>query len=466
MMRQSRVVYRRMTHSHPLAERGQGVYLWDADGRRYIDGSGGAAVVNIGHGVPEVAQAMAGQAAGVAYVHGTMFTTDVLETHSERLATHILMPDPRFYYMASGSEAVETAIKFARQVQLARGESAREVIVSRWGSFHGATIGALAVTGKPKVRTLYAPLFRDQPHIPSPYCYRCPFDRLRAGSFGYGRTVRAQGKPFEATHPACDLACAQALETEILRQGPGRVAAFIAESVGGATLGAVVPPGSYWTRIAEICDRYEVLLIADEVMAGFGRTGRWFAIDHFGVQPDVMTLGKGVTGGYFPLSVIAVRGADVETIRQAHGDFVHGGTFSHHAVGAAVALATLRYIEEHDLVTVAAARGAYLGQRLSETLGEIPCVGDVRGLGMLWGVEFVTDRQTKAPFPPEFHFGRRVGDLAFERGVIFYPGSGSVDGVRGDHLLIAPPFVITEEEIDEVVSVLRKAVLDVWEEIR
>jgi adenosylmethionine-8-amino-7-oxononanoate aminotransferase len=445
MMRQSRVVYRRMTHPHPLAERGQGVYLWDADGRRYIDGSGGAAVVNIGHGVPEVAQAMAGQAAGVAYVHGTMFTTNALETYSERLAAHIPMLDPRLYYMTSGSEAVETALKFARQVQLARGGSAREVIVSRWGSFHGATIGALAVTGKPKVRTLYAPLFRDQPHIPSPYCYRCPF---------------------EATHPACDLACAQALETEILRQGPGRVAAFIAESVGGATLGAVVPPEGYWTRIAEICDRYEVLLIADEVMVGFGRTGRWFAIDHFGVQPDVMTLGKGVTGGYFPLSVIAVRGAEVETIRQAHGDFVHGGTFSHHAVGAAVALAALHYIEEHDLVTVAAARGAYLGQRLSETLGEIPCVGDVRGLGMLWGVEFVADRQTKTPFPPEFHFGRRVGDLAFERGVIFYPGSGSVDGARGDHLLIAPPFVITEEEIDEVVSVLRKAVLDVWEEIR
>jgi len=262
------------------------------------------------------------------------------------------------------------------------------------------------------------------------------------------------------------LACARALEKEILRQGAGRVVAFIAESVSGATLGAVVPPGGYWSLLRQSCDRYSVLLIADEVMSGFGRTGRWFGIEHFGVQPDMMTLGKGATGGYFPLSILAVRGADVETIRQAHGDFVHGGTFSHHAVGAAAALATLGYLEEHDLVATAAARGAYLGRRLNEALGELPCVGDVRGLGMMWGVEFVADRKTKVPFPPELHFGQHVCNLTFERGVIFYPGSGSVDGVRGDHLMVAPPFVITEGEIDEVVSMLRRAVLDVHEEIK
>jgi len=436
-MTQSNIIYRRMAHSHPRAERGQGVYVWDTDGRRYIDGSGGAAVVNIGHGVTEIAQAMAGQAADVAYVHGTMFTTDALETHSERLAARAPMPAPRFYYMTSGSEAVETAVKFARQIQLARGEPARELTISRWGSYHGATIGALAVTGKPKMRTMFAPLFRDQPHIPPPYCYRCPFG---------------------AAYPACDLACAQALETEIVRQGPGRVSAFLAESVSGATLGAAVPPEGYWQKIVEICARYGVLLIADEVMAGFGRTGRWFAIEHFGVQPDLMSIGKGVTGGYFPLSVTAVRGTNVEAVRQAHGDFVHGGTFSHHAVGASVAMATLHYMEKHDLVDAAAARGEYLGRRLSEELGNLPCVGDVRGLGMLWGVELVADKDTKAPFPPELHLSRRVGDLAFERGVIIYPGAGSVDGVRGDHVLLAPPFVITEEQIDTLVSVLREAV--------
>lgn len=447
----SHVFYRRMAHPHPWAVRGEGVYVWDASGRRYIDASGGPIVVNIGHGVTEVVQAMAEQATAVAYIHGSLFSTDALETYSERLAALVPLPAPRFYYLTSGSEAVETAIKFARQVQIARGEPAREVVISRWGSYHGATLGALAVTGKPKMRVMFAPLFRDQPHIPPPYCYRCPF--------GY-----TQGQPDGSTYPACDLACARALETEILRQGAERVAAFIAEPVSGATLGAVVPPQDYWTLVRQICDHYGLLLIADEVMTGFGRTGRWFGIEHFGVQPDVVTLGKGATGGYFPLSITAVRGPDVDAICRNHGDFVHGGTFSHHAVGAATALATLRYLQKHDLVATAATRGAYLGQRLREELGELSCVGDVRGLGMMWGIEFVADRETKTPFPPERHFGQRVCDLAFERGVILYPGAGSVNGVAGDHLMVAPPFIITEEEINHIVSVLKKAILGALEE--
>jgi adenosylmethionine-8-amino-7-oxononanoate aminotransferase len=438
----SHVFYRRMNYPHPVAVRGQGIYLWDADGRRYVDASGGPLVVNIGHGVTDVVQAMAQQAADVAYVHATVYTTAALEAYSDRLAALVPLPDPRFYYLCTGSEAVETALKFARQLQVARGEPARETIISRWGSYHGMTMGALAVTGKPTMRTLYAPLFRDQSHIPPPYCYRCSY---------------------AATYPACDLACAQALETEIRHQGPGRVAAFIAEPVGGATLGAVVPPDGYWPRVREICDRYGILLIADEVLTGFGRTGRWFAMEHSRVQPDVMAMGKGATGGYFPLSIIAARNADVLTINRAHGDFKHGGTFSHHAVGAAVALATLDYLEVHSLLTAAAARGAYLGRRLREVLDQLPCVGDVRGLGMLWAVEFVADRRTRNPFLPQRQFSRQVCDLAFERGVIFYPGSGSVDGVAGDHLMVAPPYVITDEDIDEVLSVLRRTILDVWE---
>jgi adenosylmethionine-8-amino-7-oxononanoate aminotransferase len=438
MVHRKHIVYRHMAHTHPLAVRGEGVYLWDAEGRRYIDGSGGAAVANIGHGVAEVARAMAEQAANVAYVHGTMFTTDALETHSERLAALVPMPEPRFYYMTSGSEAVETAIKFARQVQIARGEPTREVIISRWASYHGATLGTLAVTGRSRMRIPFAPLFRDQPHIVPPYCYRCPFG---------------------ATYPACDLACARALEAEILRQGPERVAAFIAESVSGATLGAVVPPQGYWPLVRQICDRYGVLLIADEVMAGFGRTGRWFAIEHFGVQPDVITMGKGVTGGYFPLSVTAVRGADVERIRQVHGDFVHGGTFSHHAVGAAVGLAVLRYVQKNDLVAASAAKGKMLGEKLRAALGDLPCVGDVRGIGLLWGVEFVADRATQAPFPPAARFARRVADTAFDNGLIVYAGTGCADGVNGDLVLIAPPFIITEAQMDEVAHLLRESVL-------
>jgi len=434
------VFHRRPDAPHPQAVRGEGIYLWDADGRRTIDGSGGPIVVNIGHGVIEVAQAMAAQAAQVAYVHGTLFTTGPLETFSDELAALVPLPDARFYYLTSGSEAVETAMKFARQAQVARSEATRELVISRWGSYHGATLGALAVTGKPKMRAMFAPLFRDQPHIPPPYCYRCPFG---------------------ATHSHCDLACARALETEILRQGAGRVAAFIAEPVGGATMGAVVPPPGYWPTLRAICDRYGVLLIADEVMTGFGRTGRWFGSEHFGAQPDIMTMGKGATGGYFPLSITAVRGADAEAVCRAHGDFNHGGTFSHHAVGGAAALATLKYLREHDLVARAAKRGAYLGQRLHEALDELPCVGDVRGIGMMWGVEFVADRRTKAPFPPERHFAQQVCDRAFERGLIVYPGSGGVDGVSGDHLMVAPPFVISESEIDELVSILHATITEI-----
>jgi hypothetical protein len=436
----SAVFYRRLGHPHPQAVRGEGVYLWDSEGRRYIDASGGPILVNVGHGVQEIAQAIAEQACSVAYVHGSILTTPALETYSQRLAPLVPLDDPRFYYLTSGSEAVECALKFARQAQVARGEPTREVTISRWGSYHGATLGTLAVTGKPKMRTLFAPLFLDQPHIPPPYCYRCPFC---------------------ATYPACDLACARALEAEILRQGPRRVAAFIAEPVSGATLGAVTPPAGYWPLIREICDRYGVLLIADEVMTGFGRTGRWFGVEHFGLRPDVVTMGKGAAGGYVPFSITAMEARDVETIHQAHGDFNHGGTFSHHAVGAAAALATLDYLQRHDLVAAAAARGEYLGRRLREALAEVPCVGDVRGLGLMWGVEFVADRETRAPFPPEQHVAQRVADLAFERGVIFYPGSGGADGARGDHLMLAPPFVVTEAQIDEVVDVLCAVVMEI-----
>jgi adenosylmethionine-8-amino-7-oxononanoate aminotransferase len=443
-MPESYIFQRRLAHPHPIADRGEGIYLWDNKGRRYIDGSSGAAVANIGHGRAEIAQAIAEQAAKVAYVHGTVFSTDVLENYSARLAALTPVANPRFYYLSSGSEAIETALKFARQVSLARGEATREVVISRWGSYHGATLGALSVTGKPRMRTPFAPLFRDHPHIPPPFCYRCPFGE---------------------TYPSCDLACAQALETEILHQGPDRVMAFIAESVGGATLGAVVPPEDYWLRIAQICDRHRVFLIVDEVMAGLGRTGRWFGIQHFDVEPDIITMGKGVTAGYFPLSITAVQDSDIQAVLDAHGDFAHGSTYSHHAVGAAAAQATLDYLEQHDLVTAAAHLGSYLSGKMETDLGELPCVGDIRGLGLLWGIEFVVDRETKEPISPEIQFNRRVGDRAFERGVIFYPGAGCVDGVRGDHLLITPPLIITKAEIDEMVGLLREVILEVWEQI-
>jgi adenosylmethionine-8-amino-7-oxononanoate aminotransferase len=434
------VFYRRMDHAYPLIERGEGVYLYDAEGRRYLDASGGPLVVNVGHGVESIAQAIAAQAAQVAYVHGNVFTTQSLERYSQRLAARVPLPAPRFFYLCSGSEAIETALKFARQVQLARGEDTRDCFVSRWGSYHGLTLGALAASGKPSMRAPYISMFRDMVHIEPPYCYRCPFG---------------------AVYPTCDLACAHQLEAVIEEQGPDRVAGFVAEPIGGATLGAIVPPDEYWPLVRKICDRYGVLLIADEVLTGFGRTGHWFALDRYGIHPDVMTLAKGAAGGYFPLSITAVRSRDVEVIREVHGDFNHGGTFSHHAVGAAAALATMEYLEAHDLVPRAATLGAYLGAALHAALADLPPVGDVRGIGLMWAIEFVADRTSKAPFPPELHFGNRVCSRCMDRGVLLYPGHGSADGCRGDHLMVAPPFIVTEEQIDLVVDTLRQAILDV-----
>ncbi len=439
---ESRVFYRRLGHAYPSVERGAGIYLYDADGRRYLDASGGSVVVNIGHGVAEVVQAMAEQAGRVAYVHATMFTTQALEEYARALAEIVPVSCPRFFFLSSGSEAVETAIKLARQVQIDRGEPGRYIVIGRWGSYHGTTLGALAVSGRAHLRQPFLPLLQDVPHIPPPYCYRCPWDK------GY---------------PGCDINCAQALEVAVKLAGPENVAAFIAEPVSGASLGAATPPAEYWPLVRELCDRYGLLLIVDEVMTGFGRTGRWFAMQHWDVMPDVMVMAKGATGGYFPLSITAVRGELVESIRKGHGDFAHGGTFSHHAVGAATGLAVLRYLQKNELVTASAAKGKMLGEKLSAALGDLPCVGDVRGIGLLWGVEFVADRATKAPFARAVRFARRVADVAFDKGLIVYPGAGCADGVAGDLVLVAPPFIITEAQMDEVVRLLREAIIEVGE---
>jgi len=430
------VFYRRMDHARPMAVRGEGVYLFDADGRRYIDASGGPVLVNIGHGVNEVVEAMAEQARQVAYVHATMFTSQAIEDYSAALAEVVPLPAARFFYLCSGSEATETAVKFARQVQVDRGEAGRYLVIGRWRSYHGTSLGALAVSGRPGLRALYLPMMHDMPHIPPPYCYRCPLN------LGY---------------PSCGVACATALQDQIEILGKDTVAAFIAEPISGASLGAVVPPPEYWPLIREICDRYGLLLIDDEVMTGFGRAGYWFAIEAWGVTPDVMTMAKGAAGGYWPLSITAVKGEHVEIIRHGRGDFAHGGTFSHHAVGAAAGLATLRTIQKHDLVAASAAKGERLKAKLQAALGDHPHVGDIRGQGLMLGLEFVADRATKEPFPAKARLARRLGDAAFERGLILYPGQGTVDGVRGDQVMVAPPYVVSDAHIDDIVAILVEA---------
>lgn len=439
---QGHVFYRRMGHHHPKIQRGEGVYLYDAEGKRYIDGSGGALVANVGHGVQSIVHAMEEQASKVAYIHATVFTSNVIEAYSEALDQIVPIPEARFYYLSSGSEAVEAAIKLARQIQYERGQSGRFLPISRWQSYHGTSLGALAVAGKPKMRNLYKPMFVEFPHIPPQYCYRCPFG---------------------LEYPRCNMRCAMALEDEIKKHGPEVISAFIAEPISGATLGAVVPPPEYWPLIREICDQYEILLIADEVMTGMGRTGKWFAIEHWNIEPDIMTIGKGAVGGYFPLGIVAVRNELVDAIFAGAGDFIHGGTYSHHAVGAAAGLATLEHIQQEELVQKVSLRERMFKRTIDENLAELDCVGDIRGKGFLWGVEFVADRDTREPFNPKMHFAEVVADEAFRRGLIVYPSSGCVDGVSGDLIMIGPSFSIEDEEIDEMVAIIKESILHVYE---
>ena len=430
------VFHRRLGHSYPTVDHGEGVYLYDTAGQRYLDAAGGALVVNIGHGVAEIAEAMADQAKRVAFAHGTQFTSEPLESYAAAMGAVAPIPAARIYLVSGGSEAVETALKLARQVWVARGEPGRFRIISRWSSYHGATLGALSASGRTPLRRPYAPLLAPFSHIPPAYCYRCPFGQ---------------------TYPSCGVACADALETEIRRQGPETVAAFIAEPIVGATLAAVVPPPEYWPRVREICDRYGVLLIADEVMTGCGRTGRWFAVEHWNVTPDILVTAKGASSGYFPLGLVMVKDELVEALRRGPGAFTHGFTNANGVMGAAVGLAVLRYMQTHDLVAASARMGSTLLEKL-ETLREMPAVGDVRGRGLMAGVELVADKASKRPFPRSQRVIERVQAAAMERGIIVYTGSGLADGIDGDAVLIGPPFIVSEAQIDEIVAVLGQAI--------
>lgn len=327
---QGHVFYRKMDYARPKISHGEGIYLYDEDGKRYIDGSGGPLVVNVGHGRSEIVEAITQQARSAAYVHATMFTSEAVETYSNALAEIVPLAQPRFFYLSSGSEVVEGALKLARQIQMARGEPNRSIIICRSLSYHGMSLGALSVSGRPALRNPYLSMMQNMPHIRHPYPYRFP----------------ANGREL-----------ADRLEESILAYGPENVAGFIAEPISGASLGAVVPPDDYWPRIREICDQYGVLLIADEVLVGMGRTGTWWALNHWNVKPDILITSKGTAAGYFPLGFIAASNEDVDLVFRKLGDFNHGGTFSHHAVGAAAGLATLRILQREKLVENAAELG-------------------------------------------------------------------------------------------------------------
>ncbi|MFW5654666.1 MAG: aspartate aminotransferase family protein [Roseicyclus sp.] len=415
----------------PMLDRGEGIYLFATDGRRYIDGSSGAMVSNIGHSNPVVLEAMRAQMAKATFGYRLHFQTEAAERLAARTAGYLPPGLDRVFFVSGGSEAVESAIKLARQYAVTQGQGSRWKVISRAPCYHGCTLGALALTGYAPLTEPFAPMMREMPKIPAPTAY---LDRDDLD-------MEARG-----------LRYAEMLRAEIERQGPESVLAFIMEPVGGASTGALVAPDSYYARIREICDAYGVLLIYDEVMSGVGRTGAFVAAEHWGIVPDILVLSKGFAAGYVPLGATVARTDIVEAVLDA-GGFQHGFTYAGNPLASAAGLAVLGEIERLGLVENAAAMGAYLRAHLDRLMARHPMIGDVRGKGLLLAFELVADRESMAPLPKELDAYQRVVDLAFERGLIVY-SRRTRNGIEGDHVLVCPPLIVTEAQVDEIVAIL------------
>jgi adenosylmethionine-8-amino-7-oxononanoate aminotransferase len=422
----------------PTAVRGEGIWIEDAEGRRYLDGSGGAAVSCLGHSDPDVRAAIHAQLDRIAFAHTGFFTSDAAEDLADLLIAEAPPGIDRVYLVSGGSEAVEAAIKLARQYYLEIGEPQRHRLIARRQSYHGNTLGALAAGGNAWRREKYAPLLMETHHISPCYEYRGREE---------GETPEAYGRRV-----------ADELDAEIERLGPGTVMAFIAEPVVGATLGAVPSVPGYFRRIREICDRHGVLLILDEVMCGMGRTGTFFACEQDGIAPDIVTIAKGLGAGYAPIGAMLCTGRIHDAIAQGSGAFQHGHTYHGHPLAAAAGRAVVTALCDRGLVARAAQMGEVLDRALHEAFGQHPHVGDIRGRGLFRALEFVADRDTKAPFDPTRRIAARLRAAAMEEGLIVYPAGGTVDGQRGDHVLIAPPYIIEEAEIAELAGRLARAV--------
>lgn len=432
-------IFGRSTRGHlPTAVAGDGCYLIDAAGKRYLDGSGGAAVSCLGHSNATVRAALHDQLDRLAFAHTGFFTSDPAEQLADTLVAAAPQGIDRVYLVSGGSEAVEAALKLARQYFLEIGQPQRHRVIARRQSYHGNTLGALATGGNEWRRAQFAPMLVETTHIAPCYEYR----------------GRAEGE----TPEAYGLRVADELEAEISRLGPESVMAFVAEPVVGATAGAVPAVPGYLKRIREICDRHGVLLILDEVMCGMGRTGHLFACAEDGVVPDMITIAKGLGAGYQPIGALLVQGRIYDAIAAGSGFFQHGHTYMGHAMAAAAANAVLAEIAERDLLTRVREQGAKLDAALRAALGQHAHVGDIRGRGLFRGVELVADRDTKAPFDPARKLHARIKAEAFEAGLICYPMGGTIDGQRGDHILLAPPFIIEDAQIDELVGKLAGAI--------
>jgi adenosylmethionine-8-amino-7-oxononanoate aminotransferase len=437
-MSDAAVFHRSWRREYPVAEKAKGMYIYDVDGNEYLDAVGAVYVVSIGHGVPEVADAMAAQARQLAFAYAGTFTSKP----EIELCEAIIEMAPRgmrsVFLVSGGSEANEVAIKIARKYQLAKGRPERWRVVGRWQSYHGATIGAMSASGNTLRRRDYEPYMLRFPKVMAPNCYHCPLG---------------------LEPERCARECAEDLERTIRQEGAETIAAFICEPISGASGGGLVPPEGYYERVREICDRHDVLLIADEVITGFGRTGANFAVDHFGLVPDIITCGKGISSGYAPLGAVIVHGKVVSELHDSSFDSIFTGyTFSANPVSCAAGLSVLKYIKEHDLVDRVRKEGDWFMATMREAMAKHPSVGDVRGKGFLIGIEFVRDRPSREPFRPGVRFAGRVVEEAWRLRMLLRSDTGDIDGVSGEHVLLAPPFIASRAELTEIIQRLDEAI--------
>jgi len=418
----------------PVVDRAEGIRIWDTGGKEYIDACSGAVITNIGYGQVNINEVIQEQAQKTFFAYRLHFENKPALDYSKALVEQSAQHLDRVFFVSGGSEAVESAIKLCRQYFYDRNQGSRHIFISRVPSYHGCTLGALALTAYAPLEAPYRPLIKSYPKIPAPYCYRCAYN---------------------LSYPDCNLECARELEKTILAQGPENVAGFIAEPIGGASTGALVPPEGYFDIIQATCRQYGVMLILDEVMTGFGRTGSLFGYEHWNIEADIVALSKGMASGYFPLGAILARQSIVDTVLDS-GGFKHGHTYAGNPMACAVGLKVLNTIIDQDLCTNARCMGTRLKEGLEAIARRTPVIGQVRGKGLLLGVELVRDPDTKEPYPIDVNVGQLLTDIAFENGLIIYPRR-SINGMSGDHVLVAPPLIISESEVDEILFMFEKA---------
>ncbi len=413
----------------PFIERAQGVYMFDHTGKEYIDGSSGAIICNIGYGNRKVIDRINLQAEKTFFAYRTHFENRPSADLAEKIVGKLSGGLNKVFYVSGGSEAVETALKICRQYFYSRGEGSRHLFISRKPGYHGCTLGALGITSYAPLEVPFKPMVKNNPRIPAPFCYRCAYDMQ---------------------YPQCGIKCALQLEDTILANGPENVAAFVAEPIGGASTAAAVPPDEYFSIIRKICSKYGIMLILDEVMTAFGRTGKFFGYEHFGVKADIIALSKGMASGYFPLGAAVTTQKIVDEILDA-GGFQHGHTYAGNPMACAVGEAVFETIEEQGLVENSAQVGKYIKDGLKQLQASYRIIGNVRGKGMLTGIELVKDREGKIPFDPGLNANFILADMAYENGLILYPRR-PINGILGDHLLVAPPLITTRDEADIILD--------------